>query len=60
MPMSSWEEVAGKRCSMCKTNWATHWYFGRLLCCECHGGYICTNEQASEMHDKVLKEHKHA
>ena len=53
MPCSTWEEVAGKKCERCG-NWATHYYGKVLMCCECHGGYLVTQEEAEKEHEKII------
>ena len=49
MPVTRWHEIAGEKCNQCG-KWATHWYGLTALCCECHGGHICTQEQAEVAH----------
>jgi hypothetical protein len=59
MPLSSWQSVAGMRCEnyvegeRCK-NAATHWYGMIVICCECHGGYLFTNQEAELWHILIL------
>jgi hypothetical protein len=57
MPMSSWEDVAGKTCEICG-NPATHYYGWTLICCDCHvgekDGGLFTKEQAQEEHTRIL------
>jgi hypothetical protein len=53
MPCSIWEEVAGKRCESCG-GYATHYYGNVLLCCECHGGYLVSHDEAKRQHERIL------
>lgn len=57
MPVTGWEEVAGKPCQMCGGP-ATHFYGDVVICCDCHvgevGGGLFSRDQAEEEHKRVL------
>jgi hypothetical protein len=55
MPCNTWEEVAGKKCEMCG-GYATHYYGNKLICCDCHGGYLCSQKEAKEEHERIILE----
>ena len=48
-----WKKVAGKKCDGCG-GYATHIHGVNVLCCECRGGYLVTQEEARKMHEKTL------
>jgi hypothetical protein len=50
MPMTPWPEVIGKRCHACG-GYATHIYGDIYLCCDCHGGFIISQEEARRVHE---------
>jgi len=37
MPATMWSEIVGRKCDICG-KWATHWYGGGPICCDCHVG----------------------
>jgi len=47
MPATPWGEINGELCVVCSAP-ASHFYFGAPLCCQCHGGNICTQEETEE------------
>ena len=57
MPMTKWEDVVGYKCDECG-GYATHIYGTIYLCCDCHGGYAFSQEDAKYEHEKYLKKDK--
>ena len=47
MPMTTWNEIAGEVCAICELP-ASHFYGGLPICCQCHGGNICTVEETAK------------
>lgn len=59
MPVTPWKEIAGHKCQLCK-GWATHFYGGLAICCDCHLGEVgaggMSQEFLQQMHDAYSKE----
>jgi hypothetical protein len=51
MPCSTWG--GGKKCEIC-SGYATHYYKNRLICCDCHGGYLCSQKDAKREHEHII------
>ena len=56
MPMTIMsDEFYGRRCDECG-KLATHYYGNTVLCCQCHGGEILSEEETEEWHESYTKE----
>lgn len=51
MPATSWGEIKGQICYICGAA-ATHFYGFVPICCQCHGGNICSVEEAATKNPK--------
>jgi len=56
MPATQWADIVGYRCKNCNA-WASHWYGEIPLCCQCHGGNICSAAYTRGVNELAAREY---
>lgn len=53
MPVTNWKDIKGELCIYCHKP-ASHFYGCVPVCCQCHGGHLCTAEETAQKNERAM------